>query len=285
MAIPGKFETVCDIQCMSCNTRLNLRARSLEWTGDLRTELKCITPGCTNVFETPKKKNRKTKGNVSSRTPVQLLALPGGNHVVLEDYECSEAEALHFCELFRDVLQRVPSAANESILAHWQTGRGSPHVWLLEDRREWGGRGWAASKTEGLSLCVVATLIGQILDEHIKTAIAHEFGHTLFVAGREPNHAPLALKSMLDPTPADPLRRMRQEWLVWRLLEAWDFDQPAMELWMERNMIDDENGITMRDSPLSDANFDGKCVADRNRYEELMKDMAFPPEFEKYRIT
>lgn len=285
MAIPGKFETTRDIQCMRCRKKLKLRARSLEWTGDLRTELTCTTPGCTNVFETRKKKNRATKGNVSSRAPVQLLPLPDGSHVVLEEYECSEAEALHFCELYRDVLQRIPTAANEAILAHWQTGRGSPHVWLLKNRREWGGMGWAASRTGGLSLCVVSTLIGQIPDQHIRATIAHEFGHTLFVAGSEANHAQPAttLESMLDPTPADPLRRMRQEWLVWRLIEAWGFDQPAMEEWMERNTIDDANGISVRERPQGDAEFAGKCIADRERYEELLKDMIFPAEFEKYR--
>lgn len=282
MAILGKFETTLDILCMGCKMRLKIRAHSLDWTGDLRTEPTCTTPGCTNALDTL---NKQTKGNVSSKTPVQLLTLPDGSHIILEEYECTDAEALHFCHLFRDVLQRIPTAAKDAILAHWQTGRGSPHVWLLKDRGEWGGRGWAATKTEGLSLCFVSALIGQLPDEHIKTAIAHEFGHTLFHAGGEPHHAQPAttLESMMDQTPFDPRSRMRQEWLVWRLMEAWCFDQPALEEWMERNTIDNADGISVRQSSQRDVEFRGKCIADRARYEKLLKDMVFPIEFEKYR--
>lgn len=284
MAIPGKFETTRVIHCMQCRRKLNLRARSLDWTGDLRTELVCTTPDCGNVFERVGP-NRATKGNVSSRPPVELVTLPDGNKVALEEYECSEAEAMHFCDLFRGVLQQIPSAASGTILAHWQKGRGSPHVWLLNDRREWGGRGWAACRTEGLSMCVVATLISQIPDEFIRTAIAHELGHTLFIAGREPNHVQpaITLEPISDPVPADPLRKVRPEWLVWRLMEAWGFDQPAMEEWMERNIRDDADGIRVREHPQGDADFEGKCIADRTRCEELLKDLVFPVEFEMYR--
>jgi hypothetical protein len=287
MAIPGKFEIAQDRWCGTCRRRQKFTARSLEWTGDLRTELACTTPGCTAVFEKRGAAGRLTKGNLSSHPAVYLLTRPDGDQVVLEDYDCSEPEAAHFCKLFRDVLRRSPSAASEAILAHWQTGGGSPHVWLLKSSREWGGNGWAASSTDGLSLYMVSTLVGQIPDQHIRTTIAHEFGHSLFVAGNEPNHVPAApsLESMSTPAPADPLSKFRQEWLVWRLMVAWGFDQRAMEEWMERNVIQDADGIRMREHPLGNAEFEGKCIAARKRAEEQLSDMTFPAEFEHYLKT
>jgi hypothetical protein len=285
MAVPGKFETAYEVFCARCRKKQTIRARSSAWTGDLRTTLACTTPGCRNVFEDWKKKDRSTKGAISIMPPVSLLTLPGGDPVVLEEYECSEAEAGRFCELFREVLQQIPAAASDAILAHWQTGSGSPHVWLLKDRKEWGGKGWAASRNEGLSLCVVSTLIGQIPDDWTRTAIAHELGHTLFIAGNEPNHVrpPVTLDSFVNPAPLDPLGSLRPEWLVWRLLEAWGFDQPAFEEWMERNTIDDAAGVRLRDHPQGAAEFEGKCIAARRTCEERLQGMAFPAEFEQYR--
>lgn len=238
----------------------------------MRTDLACTTPGCRYKFKLAI--DQPTRGNVSYRLPVELLTLPDGDQVVLEDYECNEAEAVHFCKLFQETLHRIPTAAREAIMAHWQTGRGSPHVWLLNDRREWRGSGWAATRNRGLSLCIVSTLIGQIPDEHIRTAIAHEFGHTLFIAVNERYHT--------QPTTAEDAK-FRQEWLVWRLMEVWGFDQPSMEEWMERNMIDDANSIRLRDPPQKDAEFEGKCIADRAFHEDRLRDMAFPAELDKYR--
>jgi len=103
--------------------------------------------------------------------------------VVLEDYECTLDDGRRFCELFRDVLQTIPADARAAIMAHWQTGGGSPHVWLLNDRKKWKGKGWAASTD--LSVYMVSTLIGRLPEEHVRTAIAHELGHILFRAGGE----------------------------------------------------------------------------------------------------
>lgn len=134
-------------------------------------------------------------------------------------------------------------------------------------------------------MCVVSTLVGRIPDQHIRTAIAHEFGHMLFISGNEPNHAPVepSLESILAPPPHDSYTKLRPEWLVWRLMEAWGFDQPAMEAWMERNTIDDANGITVRQRPLTDEEFTGNCIVSRKQQEDVLQDMVFPPEFEKYR--
>lgn len=287
MAVPGSFETTRRVFCGTCKNWQTLVARSTDWTGSLRTALVCTTPGCKNVFESDKTKNRATKGNISSRPQIFLLTLPGGIDVVLEDYECGEAGARHFCALFNDVLHRLPDVARAALLTHWQSGHGSPHVWLLEDRKEWGGKGWAASITQGLSLCVVSTLIGHMPDEHLTTVIAHELGHMLFIAGGEQHHCPAkpSLADLIDPPPTDPLRKFRPEWLVWRLMEFWGFDQMAMENWMERNVIDDASGIRFRDQPLCDVEFKGKCIIERNEIEKKLNDMVFPKAFEKYLIV
>jgi len=283
MAIPGKFEENRDVFCPTCGMTLVIAARSIEWSGDLRTSLFCTTPGCGKIFEDERKRNRSNKGNISWRQQIPLFSLNIGDEVVLEDYDCSERDAERFCSIFRDVLKRIPICAHDALLAHWQTGKGSPHVWLLEDRKEWNGVGWAASRTQGLSLCIVSTLIGLMPDEFLGAVIAHELCHTLFIAGGESYHCqsrPNGNPFMQSPV-SDPLCKYRQEWLVWRLMEFWGFDQPSMEMWFERNVIDDENGIRASETPRTDVEFE--CLKKREEIETKLKDMVFPSEFQKYR--
>lgn len=210
--------------------------------------------------------------------------LPSGDTVTLEEYECTEAEALHFSSLFNSVLGHIPGSARDALLTHWQAGCGSPHVWLLENRAEWRGTGWAACFNRGLSLCVVSTLIGTIPDEHMRVAIAHELGHALFLAGGEKHHCPpaLTLVEVAAQSAPDPLAFYRCEWLVWRMMEAWGFHQPAMEVWMECNLADDENGIRLRDAPLDVDAVKTKRDSHRAGIEGKLKDMVFPQEFERH---
>jgi len=69
---------------------------------------------------------------------------------------------------------------------------------------------------------------------------------------------------------------------VWRLMEAWGFDQPAMEEWMERNVIDNADGIRFLDRPLDQ--FHGDCIRQRQELEERLKARFFPADFERYRL-
>jgi hypothetical protein len=284
MAVVGKFEFTQKTLCAACGQWQDLHLRSLDWTGELWNSVRCSTPECGQELIRENQHPRRCKGGVSGCRPVTLLTLPEADAVILEDYECSATDAERFCSIFSNVLYRIPMVARESIAAHWRTGHGSPHVWLLQNRRRWGGRGWAASTPSGLSFYMVSTLIGSIPQHFIETAIAHELGHMLFIAGREEHHALVVptLKALFDPPAPDPLRRYRAEWLVWRLIESWGFDQLAMEEWMERNMIDDDRGIRLRDYQLSDADFQGQCFAVRNSIAEKLRDMIFPVEFEKY---
>lgn len=78
------------------------------------------------------------------------------------------------------------------IARHWAAKFGSPYVWLLRDRTEWRGRGWAATRPDGHELCVVTTVAATLPPEHLKTLLAHEFGHVLFIAGASRIIAPRA---------------------------------------------------------------------------------------------
>lgn len=284
MAIRGKYETNRITFCPQCKAKHEYVARTLDWTGDLRTDLVCLTPGCNNVFESSKSRLRKTKGHISSRPQVELFTLPDGDMVILEDYDCTEDDAKHFCAVFNRVLARIPRAAREELMRHWQSGKGSPHVWLLENREEWKGGGWGATRSKGRSLCVVSTLVGRIPDEHLEVVIAHELGHMLFIAGNEEHHSSgeSDIESLLKPAKRDPLLKFKCEWLVWRLMESWKFDQLAMETWMERNVIDDAAGIQFRDEPINDPESVPDCITKRHEAEERLSDMAFPEPFKKY---
>jgi hypothetical protein len=276
---------------MRCKQTQVVVARSKEWTGDLRTDLRCPTPGCQQLLG-----KGSTKGNVSQQPEIPVLLLRNGEQVVLEDYDCSESDAKLFCDLFASVFNRLPQPARDKLLSHWERGCGSPHIWLLKDRKEWKGNGWAASSPDGYSMYFVSTLVGRIPNEHMQLAIAHELGHLLFIAGGEAHHkaaAPIVNKffrdasSMLafDEPNVDPLRKYRCEWLVWRLMESWGFDQVAAEVWMERNVIDDKDGIRVRDEPIPDQTSEAKCIAQRNEIEKKLLDMNFPPEFDQYRTN
>jgi hypothetical protein len=237
MAIPGKCEFTQKTMCGNCRQWQDLRLRSLDWGGDIWLPVICAN--CGQELANPRQKPQRSKGGLSRRPHIPLLTLPDGSEVVLDEYECSEDDARLFSAVFRDVLQRIPPPARDAILAHWLTDHGSPHIWLLENRRSWGGNGWTASSRAGHSFYMVSTLVGGIPREHVSTAIAHELAHILFVAGGEENHVLSPPENPFNPLPRDPLAAYRREWLVWQLMEPWGFDQPAMEEWMERHTEDD----------------------------------------------
>ena len=280
MAIPGKYEVAQKTMCGKCRQVQDLRIRPMEWGGGIWLPVLCSTPGCDQELVSPKQKPQRYKGGLSNRPHVPLLTLPNGDQVILDEYECSEADAVLFAEAFREIFQRIPAAARDAILGHWQADHGAPHVWLLEDRRRWGGRGWAAALPGGLSFCMVSTLVGRLPKEYVETAIAHEMAHIAFIAGDEPNHVPPPPENPFDPPPQDPLRAYRCEWLVWQTLKAWGFDQPAMEEWMERNTEEDASGIRFRDEPLTGTEL--KCVDERKDIEKKLKNMTYPATFEQY---
>lgn len=176
----------------------------------------------------------------------------------------------------------IPNSARDSITAHWQKGNGSPHVWLLQDRKEWKGSGWAQTRNNGISICFVSFLVGKIPDEHLKTTIAHELGHILFIAGEEENHVPARnLDTLINP-PDDVRRRYHCEWLVWQLMEDWNFDQTALEEWMEKNTIDNGKTLELRAMPLVESDYEGRCKKEREKVLASLNYMKFPNEFAKY---
>ncbi|MBL8810548.1 MAG: hypothetical protein JNM43_10260 [Planctomycetaceae bacterium] len=115
----------------------------------------------------------------------------------------------------------------------------------------------------------------------------------LFNSGNETFHVAARPKSIvyssgsfseqvIPNSQPDPFRFHRPEWLVWRLMESWGFDQIAAEVWMERNVIDDESGIRFREESLPDEGSEANCIRIRKEIEGKLSDMEFPAEFEQY---
>jgi hypothetical protein len=59
LTVPGRFETTRKIIFALCRTSQIVIARSKDWT-----DLVCTTPGCTNVLEDQRTKNRATKRRI-----------------------------------------------------------------------------------------------------------------------------------------------------------------------------------------------------------------------------
>jgi hypothetical protein len=285
LAIKGKFITTYKGYCGTCGRTQAISARSAESTSEIRTELICPTEGCLNVLERRNKKTRQTKGGLSNRQPFELFRFANGEIVELEEYECDVTVVGNFRQAFADVWNRIPRIAADEITSHWQTGRGSPHVWILKDRSEWKGKGWAATSPSGLSLYFVSLIVENLNIDQLKTLIAHELGHTLFIALREPNHVPPAKDPRVATSPelqSDGTRKINCEWLVWQLMENWGFDQTALEVHMKRRFIDDSSGVRLSETPDESS---GEHVRDeRERIALELKGCLFPKQYEKYLV-
>jgi hypothetical protein len=197
---------------------------------------------------------------------VQLVNLEDGVIINLEAYECTPETAERFASAFRRVLDALPKAASSLLKQFWRQKEGCPHVWLLQDRDEWSGRGWAAGSPS--SLYFVSTLIPDLPEKYLEGFIAHEFGHMLFMAAGEPVHT---------ANTRSPQDRDRCEWLVWQLMKAWGYDQIGMEVWMECNYLDDTKGIQKRESSLTDAEItEGRNAKYRSEINQRFSNESLP---------
>jgi hypothetical protein len=280
LAIKGKFIVTHRAICGTCGELKSIRAKSADSTAEIRTELICTTDGCSNVLERRTKKVRQTNGNASNRRPIKLFELSNGDVVELEDYECDELVVAEFCRAFTDVLDQIPRKAVNKIMSHWQSGNGSPHVWILKDRKEWRGNGWAATSRNGLSLYFVSLVVQELCFEDLKTLIAHELGHTLFIALNEPNHVPSdeigeAIAGFGQKR--DQKRSLRCEWLVWQLMDGWGFAQTSLEVHMERYFIDNGNEVRLKDTP--DEHADEKVRNKKSEIEREFQGITFADQY------
>src|SRR5262249_35007514 len=156
-----------------CQHTFQVTPRPSSWTGEIRTEIQCSQ--CKEKF-----RHKSFPGGIAPAIEkVELLTLSDGRTVYLEDYDTSVDEARAFATIIRAAWEKIPASAREVITRHWRTAGGAPHVWLLNDREEWHGRGWAASSPNGRSLYYLATVATRIPPEHLQLFIAHELGHVL----------------------------------------------------------------------------------------------------------
>lgn len=241
------------------------RPRQRNWTGEIRREVEC--PHCQGWSRTP----LCPTGVENDQEPkIELLSL-GDRQIAIEGYECSVGNARRFAFAFRRALDRLPERAKGAITEHWIDAAGPPHVWLLKDRSEWGGRGWAASSKSGRSLYFVSDLVGDIPDDLLNGFVTHELGHILFVALKEPNH--------VGASPDENIL----EWLVWQLMTSWGVDQAGMELWMAQHYEDDISGLRKREQALTeDEARQSSAVLLRSKREQEFSTRVFPIEYEPY---
>lgn len=224
-----------EIKCGHCKKMITLKPlRPPTWTGEIRRGILC--PYCDSVNMV----RGLFQGEAILQEPkIEVITFDNGAVIHVEAYECTPEEAQRVVTAFRRVLEALPKEASALLQELWQKREGCPHVWLLKDRKEWNGQGWAAGTPT--SLYMVSTLIADLPQNYLDGFIAHEFGHMLFIAAGETTHIADSKK---------PEDRDRCEWLVWQLMKAWGYDQVGMEEWMECNYIDDKEGIRKREKPL-----------------------------------
>jgi hypothetical protein len=256
-----------DIECPFCEQEFPVRPRDPVWTGTIRRELRC--PHCREAF------NHRDfpKGIVTNNQRVELITLTNGRHVALEDYDCTVAEATAFAQCFDAAWQHLPREVITTISDYWSDVQDSPHVWLLNNRREWNGCGWAAAEPDGRSMYFLATIAIRVPVEHLRTFVAHECGHILCISMGEPSHA--------QPM-QDLLCRYRSERMVWQLMREWGFDQLAAETWMDQHVDERPDNPELRQQPLEQNVSREKITRQHNEIENRLGPFEIPHELEPF---
>jgi hypothetical protein len=282
MAIRDKFFETKSFLCGECGQKYEIRVRSVDSTTSIRFCVLCPNSNCNCVLQ--KKSDTKqnpSKGNLSYRKPIQLFKYSNDFIVELEDYECSEASATNLANAFEYVLNKIPKIASEKILQHWHKGKGSPHVWILNEQ-EWkkGAQGVAATSNDGFSLYFISSFVEFLPKDLLRSLIAHELGHVLFVALGEVNHVSLngPLNNICETT--GQRKSVKREYLVWALMEGWGFDQLSLDLHIEERFgIESEN----TEDPQSTGDSPAERVKRaRCRFEQELEGFSFPSDFQMY---
>lgn len=255
-----------NFQCPACGEYVNLNPRPSDWRGEFRTVIFC--PNCNYGA-----RHKNVPQGVCSTRPLVMISFPDRPAASLQDYECSEDQAVRFANQFSVAWSQIPTVARQVVIAHWANDPYAPYVWLINDRDEWCGRGWAAATPDGRSLFFVAPVVVEIPDQHIQLFVAHEVAHILFRAVGEEQHS-------LQPRTTEIAYKCER--LVWDTMKAWGFDQIAAEEWMERNFEDSPAGLHKRLTPLGGADYEPTCVKNRTRIESELKSFPFPVGLEKY---
>lgn len=223
------------IDCPYCNEGYDVIPRPDDWKGSLRTHVTC--PHCQQYYRW----KVLPQGPSANQAAVPAFTTSSGIYVNLAEYDCNIADAKRFGKVCADAWNHVPDSARQAILRHWSSTPHAPYVWLLRDRSEWGGKGWAATSPSGLELCVVEEVATAFSDIHLESMLVHEFAHFLFIAVGEQHHCTAA---------GGDNRMLLCEKLVWDMTAAWAVQTTDAEVWMRQCFQDDGQTLTRRVVPL-----------------------------------
>lgn len=250
-----------EVECPHCRTQFTATPRPREWSGTLRTLIRC--PNCQQNFRWRFLPN----GVPVNQQPVPIHTSGHGAVVFIDEYDCQFDHALEFAGAWKSSWGRISKAAREKLDLYWVPQYGEPHVWLLSSRSDWGGNGLAATIQHGKSFCFLSSVVVALSKCHLKAMIAHELAHAICVAVGEENHG---------KKNADPDQRIKQEYIVWRLIESWGFDQRDLDAWMENEFEDDEQGVRRRSVSLGRDPSQTKAHRKREEYEARLRGFHLP---------
>lgn len=255
-----------EIECPACSTTFKVDPRPVDWSGEIRFHLAC--PHCSFEFC-----HRDCPCGIRGLLqPVRLFEFADKRICSIEEYDCLLPEAQAFAVAFRSVLDQLPKSASEKILGYWHQLKHTPHIWLLHDPKEWNGRGYAQASNYGRSLYFASSICCQAPKELLQSIIAHELGHVLCLALDEPTH-------FLEPSV---LQLKKCEWLVWKLMENWRFDQEGVESWAEQNFEFVDRVPQRRKIQLPANECENRIRTWRSQVLEDLKDEVFSPLLEPY---
>lgn len=249
------------VECPNCQTDFDVKPRPSSWTGRCRTELEC--PSCHFVFRW----KPLPKGAQPDKPKVALRGSNAGPSVFIDDYDVTTEQAEAFATAWQSVWNRLPPTVTALLDSYWSPENGEPHVWLIDDRKEWGGGGWAATRDNGMSFYFLASLVVVAPSEIIDTMIAHELAHAVCLAVREENHVSQSREANV---------RIRRECIVWRLIESWGFDQNELDAQLEIQFHDDGDVVCRRETPLAVAPTETAAFKKRQEYEERLQGFELP---------
>ena len=148
---------------------------------------------------------------IPEKHPAQFVNLADGVKVFVAGYADDPVWAERFVINLLAAWERLPELPKIVLQRFWSTYAGHLSVMLTKSPPPWGRQGGFASVCPcGIRLYCWSPVLERIPEEHLKTDIAHELGHMVFIALGEPGHK----------RPGYP----KAEWLISDLLDSWRFN-------------------------------------------------------------
>jgi hypothetical protein len=255
-----------NIICPFCENVFDVVPRADGWSGNFRVHFNC--PHCSNQYlwkDLP-------QGPKRDQEPVEAFLIDTSTPVLIQEYDGTIDNAKTFATHVRRAWERLPKIAQVTMTDHWRMHTGAPFIWLLSDRKEWGGGGWAGTLRPA-SLFVVDQVASHLPSEHLESLLVHEFCHLLFIAVGDEHHCTMTGED----------RPLRCEKLVWDVTATWGVDITDTELWMKRHFIDTEDELRPRESPLPLKETKHECDEARALILCRMAQFDFPHKYSKFK--